>query len=147
MENRARFKVVAVLPAIVWASVQPGDVSEKVSPSFANAEFSESESVRTECNLASENVQTIRLAEPATKWTKQMAKRFDELSIMEAFGKISPEQMIELEDLAQDRRNLKYPRSAEEVLWEYRQRRITSNLVKAVQEYARFYNFSDPTRG
>ncbi len=149
MSILTRFKTVAVLPDIVWAaSPSEGTRSERISPSVANAEFSDSGTVRTLwTNLSSEGPQTVTVKEPAKEWSKKMAKRFDELAILEAFGKLSAEQAGELERLAQDRRNLEYPRSAEEVLWEYKQRRITSNLVNAVREYAHLYNFENRQEG
>ena len=89
------------------------------------------------------NVQAMSFNQPATEWTASLQKRFDELARLEAFEKITSPQAEELESLAQLRRNLEYPRSSEEVLWEYNQRRITSNLIKAIQEYAKFHDGAD----
>jgi hypothetical protein len=142
METFARFKTVAVIPALVWAAAPDGAISDKVSPSVANAEYSDSVTVRAPfSDSLAEGSQTITVKESAKEWTKKMAKRFEELALLEAFGKLSPDQMHELEDLSRDRRNLEYPRSPDEVLWEYKQRRITASLVNAVQEYARLYDF------
>ena len=144
METFARFKTVAVIPALIWAPVRDGTVSARITPSVANAQFSDSGTVKTQSlDSFPEGAQTITVKEPAKEWTKNMGKRFEELALLEPFGKLSLEEASELERLAQDRRNLEYPRPPEEVLWEYKQRRITSNLVSAVREYAQLYEFAN----
>ena len=89
------------------------------------------------------HAQTITFREPATEWNKAMDRRFEELSILEAISKISVDELAELEELTKDRRKLQHPRSAEEILFEFRQRQVTSNLLKALQEYVRFHEVSN----
>jgi hypothetical protein len=142
----ARFSTVAVLPALVWATMPAGMVSERTTPLVAAAECSD----LTATNFGNvesftENT-SVTIKESAKEWTTQMDKRFENLAILEATGKISAEETSELELLTHDRRNLKYPRSSDEVLWEYHQRQATENLVKAVRDYARFHSVADTKR-
>lgn len=89
---------------------------------------------------------SVTIKESDKEWTTQMDNRFENLAILEATGKISAEETSELELLTHDRRNLKYPRSSDEVLWEYHQRQATENLVKAVRDYARLHSVADTKR-
>ncbi len=91
-------------------------------------------------NLSVSEPQPFGFNEPEKEWTKRMERRFEELSIGEAFSRLSDKEKKELEDLTKERRRLHHPRTAEEILFEYRQRKLTSNLVKAVQEYVQFHD-------
>jgi hypothetical protein len=123
----ARFSTVAVLPALVWATMPAGMVSERTTPLVAAAECSD----LTATNFG--NVESF--TENTSVTIKESAKEW-----------ISAEETSELELLTHDRRNLKYPRSSDEVLWEYHQRQATENLVKAVRDYARFHSVADTKR-
>jgi hypothetical protein len=139
----ARFKTIAVIPAIAYASF-PHGASSEVTPPVSNVEMSSLANLSPSAvEWVSDNFDSVKLRTPATEWTRPMAKRFEELAILEAHNKISSPQLAELEELAKARRYLQYPRSPEEVLWEYKQRRITAELVSAVQRYAKFYESTD----
>lgn len=153
MDTLTRFKNAAVLSPLFLASL-PTPVSTDLRAPFVvetgpfeGGQFTPSQRiVPTLSNRVEENIHVVSFNRRPTNWTKQMGKRFDELARLEAFGKITPPQLSELEMLASDRRNLQYPRTAEEILWEYNQRRLTTNMVKAVQEYAKFHECANSER-
>lgn len=121
--------VMAATPARI---VAPEAVCEYATP----VEFDPSEIG----NLRVTEPQELKLHEPESKWSKAMDRRFEELSIREALGNLSGAELDELENLTKERRRLHHPRTADEILFEYRQRKVTSDLVKAVQEYVDFHD-------
>jgi hypothetical protein len=90
--------------------------------------------------------QELTLQEPETEWSRKMDKRFEQLSIAEALGRISVAEQDEIENLTKERRRLHHPRTAEEILFEYQQRKVTSDLVKAVQKYVNFHDLPHQAR-
>jgi hypothetical protein len=97
-------------------------------------------------NVGLSEPQELKLQEPEAEWSKRMEKRFEQLSISEAFGRLSSGERDELENLTKERRRLHHPRTAEEILFEYQQRKVTSELVKAVQKYVNFHDLPDQAR-
>src|ERR1041385_6877608 len=122
----AKFKTISILPA--FAAMPGSAISDTVSPSFPNAEYSLRESLNPKVleGITESSVSSFTITQTPTKWTKKMSKRFEELAILEAVGKITPQQKTELEALTENRRALEYPRSPEEIFWEYKQRQLTS---------------------
>lgn len=80
------------------------------------------------------------------RWTEAEQKRFHELAVQEAVGSLSPGEADELEQLTILRRAYQSPRSGEEVLWEFEQRRKTDGLLKMLRNYVEFYDRASPTR-
>ncbi|MBI2928790.1 MAG: hypothetical protein HYY24_24265 [Verrucomicrobia bacterium] len=142
----ARIHAKAVLPALLVANMAEGSVADKPAPAVVVGQFSDQEAFRPAAVAETETRQTRAYTEAATEWTKAMARRFRELAKTEALGSIAPEEMQELERLTHDRRNLEYPRPAEEVLWEVRQRRVTGNLVQALKAYVEFHRLPHRAR-
>ena len=142
----ARIRAKAVLPAVLVASLPEHAFVEKLAPAVVAGQFSEQQPIRSSAVEETEAFQTRAYTKPATEWTRQMARRFRELAKKEAFGSITADELTELERLTQDRRNLEYPRPAEEVLWEYNQRQVNANLVHALKEYVQFHSFPHRTR-
>jgi hypothetical protein len=139
MTTIARLHAKAVLPALLVANMAEGSVAEKATTTVVAGQFSDQDGLRPVALEETETRQTRAYTEPATEWTKAMAKRFRELTRKEALGTIAPEELGELERLTRDRRNLEYPRPADEVLWEINQRQVTANLVHALKEYVQFH--------
>lgn len=137
-----RFKAISAIPVFVAVSMPGSAVSEAVIPSVSNVEYSHTDSLGSDVIQGTPTQQstTITVRQAPTEWTKKMAKRFEELAILEATGKISSAQRTELEELSFNRRNLQFPRSPDEVLREFRQRQVTSALVEAVRAYAKFHS-------
>ena len=77
------------------------------------------------------------------RWDSKDTQRFKELARLEAFGEITVQQMAELEALTRLRRRTKYPRSADEILWERRQGILTHSLIAALQAYVKFHETTD----
>lgn len=71
------------------------------------------------------------------RWTKHTENEFLRLAKAEALGRISDEDMVRLETYSAQRARLKSPRSAEEVLAEYRRARVVDQLTKALDAYAK----------
>jgi hypothetical protein len=76
---------------------------------------------------------------PIDEWTTDLQKEFKELAVKEAEDKISAEGVNRLEQLAVLRRMYQHPRSADEVLWEFEQRRLTERLLATLKSYVEFY--------
>ena len=72
-------------------------------------------------------------------WSAEKGQRYKQLTLNEAFGKLSIEELSELETLTRLRRSEKYPRTADEILWHRRQRNLTQGLVQALQTYVEFH--------
>jgi hypothetical protein len=76
---------------------------------------------------------------PTEEWTNERERRFAILAEREAFGKLAVLEKDELNRLSFQRRGLKNPRTGEELLWEYEQRKLTRNLVEALTRYVHFH--------
>jgi len=66
------------------------------------------------------------------------------LAIAEAVGELDAEEAFELELLTVARRAHHRPRSGDEILWEFEQRRITRTLLDTLSRYVEFYEGTDP---
>jgi hypothetical protein len=73
------------------------------------------------------------------EWTPRMESRFLKLAEKEAIGALKSLEGPELDRLSSSRVIAKVPRSGEEVLREYEQRKLTHELVTALQRYVQFY--------
>ncbi len=137
----ARIQAKAVLPAMLVATFAEGVMAEKAAPAVvAVGQFTDQCPALPPAGMnAAEPQQTRTYTAPATEWTRAMAKRFRELAKREALGVIARGEMQELEHLAQERRNLEYPRPADEVLWELNQRQVTADLIGALKKYVQFH--------
>jgi hypothetical protein len=76
---------------------------------------------------------------PIEEWTRAREQQFTKLVEKEAIGKLTVDEKAEIERLSFLRRGLKNPRTGEELLWEYEQRKITRNLVEALTQYVHFH--------
>ncbi len=73
-------------------------------------------------------------------WSAKKNLRFKELVRAEALGKIGIEEIAELEKLTRLRRFEKYPRSADEILWQRQQQKLTQQLLQSLEEYVDFHS-------
>ncbi len=73
-------------------------------------------------------------------WTSELERKFLDLAGLEAVGGITAQGRQELERLSSLRRSLRNPRSGEELLLEYEQRRLTKDLLAALDSYVTFHN-------
>jgi hypothetical protein len=76
-------------------------------------------------------------------WTKSLDREFLELAERAAFLNATEEEMKRFAQLQVLRRQLKHPRTGEEVIWEYKQRQLTRQLVSALKEYVHFHQESN----
>lgn len=79
-------------------------------------------------------------------WTDIENRRFEELAVAEAIGDLTEDEAFELETLTRERRAAQQPRSADEVLWEFEQRRLTAELLETLSRYVEFYEGADQAR-
>src|ERR1035437_7549620 len=75
----------------------------------------------------------------ADAWSAKKNIRFKELARDEALRELSIQELAELDSLTKLRRFAKYPRSAEEILWQRRQETLTRTLVQALEDYVEFH--------
>ena len=113
MVTIARIHAKAVLPAVLVATIPDSSFTDKPAPAIVVGQCSEQQAIRSSAEEETDVQQTRAYTQPATEWTKAMARRFRELAKQEALGRISAEEMQELENLTHDRRNLEYPRPGE----------------------------------
>jgi hypothetical protein len=73
------------------------------------------------------------------EWTSALESKFRRLAESKALNDLSLKGKIEFERLAALRRQLKNPRTGEDVLIEYEQRLLTRKLVNALTEYVTFH--------
>lgn len=76
-------------------------------------------------------------------WTKSLDREFLELAERAAFLNATEEEMKRFAHLQVLRRQLKHPRTGEEVIWEYKQRQLTRQLVSALKQYVHFHQESN----
>jgi hypothetical protein len=81
-------------------------------------------------------------APTVVSWTGVEKARFGVLARGEALNELSIDQLIELETLTKLRRLQNYPQTADEILWQRRQEKITRSLVKALDQYVEFHQTS-----
>lgn len=81
---------------------------------------------------------------PIEEWTHERERHFAVLAEKEALGKLTVVEKDEINRLSFLRRGLKNPRTGEELLWEFEQRKLTRNLVEALTQYVHFHQ---PARG
>ena len=72
-------------------------------------------------------------------WSAEKNARFKELARNEALGETSVAESAELESLTRLRRFEKYPRSADEILWQRGQQKLTRSLAQALEAYVEFH--------
>lgn len=144
----ASVKATALISEVLFAAHVTAAMPHNVIPTEINATYAAPVEFnpRSVQNLNVAEPQKLSLREAESKWTRKMERRFEELSIAEAYSAISDRQQTELEDLSFERRRLHHPRTADEILFEYRQRKVTSNLIKAVQAYVKFHDAPNSSR-
>jgi hypothetical protein len=81
---------------------------------------------------------------PIERWDAEKNSRFKTLAREEALRELSIEELADLERLTRLRRE-RYPRSADEILWQRRQQKLTQTLVEALQAYVEFHETPDRT--
>lgn len=110
--------------------------SESSIPPTISAQSNKPEAVAESFDAASSlDVQAMAI----DHWGAEKNARFKELSRNEALRELSTEELAELESLTRLRRFEKYPRSADEILWQRRQQNLTRRLVQALQAYVEFH--------
>jgi hypothetical protein len=72
---------------------------------------------------------------PVPEWTPKHENRFLRLAESEALGTLTSKEKSELEQLSASRYQLKTPRSGEQVVLEFQQRRATHELLQALEKY------------
>lgn len=77
---------------------------------------------------------------PLHAWSNSLEREFTDLAAAEALGGIDARGLARLKGLQVQRRNLKHPRSGEEIMLEYRQREATKKLLDALQEYVQLHS-------
>ncbi|HRT10329.1 MAG TPA: hypothetical protein P5233_18255 [Candidatus Paceibacterota bacterium] len=139
----ARIPKMAFLPAVLAASLDDGTAVEQAMLPACVEHTSAPQDFQSSGFAQVEATQVRTYFQPASEWTKSMARRFRELARKEALGELNEDEAAELERLARERRELQHPRTVEEVLWETKQREVTGKLVQALRNYVEFHH---PTR-
>ncbi len=75
--------------------------------------------------------------ESATEWKGEIRKRFDELSVKDALGEITTEELKEFNLLLHKRRMLHHPRSSKEIEMDIKNSRALRKVMEGLSEYVR----------
>jgi hypothetical protein len=75
------------------------------------------------------------------KWSAQANIRFKELARKDAMDELTAREWAELDSLSDLRRQAKFPLSADQILWQRKQKSVTQNLLNAIKEYVEFHDF------
>ncbi len=73
------------------------------------------------------------------EWTPKLEAKFNRLAQSKALNQLSIIANVEFEKLSAYRRQLKNPRTGEEVIAEYEQRMLTRDLVQALANYVNWH--------
>ena len=88
----------------------------------------------------SEKVSSYEVLMPVNQeWDRKTQRRFKSLAVHEALGTLTADDLEELEQLDSLRERKLSPPSGTEVLRQYRSRRITADLIKALTRYVEFH--------
>jgi hypothetical protein len=79
-----------------------------------------------------------QVSEPM-EWTPKLEAKFNRLAQSKALNELSLTGNVEFEKLTAYRRQLKNPRTGEEVIAEYEQRMLTRDLVQALAKYVNWH--------
>lgn len=82
----------------------------------------------------------LQFRSDADQWEEAEKKRFHDLAVEEAVGTLTPDEEAEFGQLTLLRRTFQHPRSGDEILWEFEQRRRTSELLETLRKYVEFYD-------
>lgn len=86
----------------------------------------------------------IVLQIPPDSWPPAAEKEFFSLAKRSALCQLTSKEEVRFQKLTESRRQLHHARSGEEVLLEYQQRKAIDELFAALQQYAHFYNITNP---
>jgi hypothetical protein len=134
-----------VLPALLAATISSSQATERDTAAIISGTGSNVASFPSGLSKTGDISApvAISLQVPATKWTRKMQKRFDELARLEAVGKLIPDQVAELEYLSRTRQRLLFPRTADDIIFEMKERQLNSRLRVALRDYVAFHNATE----
>lgn len=72
-------------------------------------------------------------------WDRATKRRFKALAVKEALDEILPDEKRELESLMTLRRREEPSVDPEHIIWEYKQRKLTNELVTLLEKYVEFH--------
>ncbi|HZQ46074.1 MAG TPA: hypothetical protein VFC07_03605 [Verrucomicrobiae bacterium] len=73
------------------------------------------------------------------RWGAAENIRFKELAHKDAIGPLTATEWAELNALMALRRETKFPLSADQILWQRKQKYLTDNLINALKKYVEFH--------
>lgn len=79
------------------------------------------------------------LPEVDEKWSAKLERQFLRLAERKALGTLEPTEAYEFKQLSDLRMQLKVPRSGEDVLRSFQQRKLTHDIISALQRYVEFH--------
>jgi hypothetical protein len=74
-------------------------------------------------------------------WSAQANIRFKELARKDVMDELTAREWAELDSLSALRRQAKFPLSADQILWQRKQKAVTENLLNALKVYVEFHDF------
>jgi hypothetical protein len=140
-----KFTAKGVLPALMAAAISTSHATHQATAAVIPRSGSGAGLLPPDLSTTGHISKPIIIALPvlAPKWTRKMQKRFDELARLEAFGRLSAETTVELDFLSRTRERLLFPRTAEDIVFEMKERQLNSKLRQALREYVAFHNASE----
>jgi len=146
--DRRKFAAPAAVSVLLTGSVQsPSDMSRHFLPPpdlNSYCEITNFAAPDDKIDQAQFEIQIPTLADE--DWTKQQNQKFQQLAVKEALGTISSKEIVELEYLSKQRRELESPRTGEEIIQEYQRIQITQDLLRSLRKFVNFYESTSSPR-
>lgn len=143
MNNKIKFKVSSSLMGLSLTAplVMSNDAKTAITPVVCPhpSGLTSHDAIQVPNNRKTASDQWVyRVSSEKPEWTQADEKQFLALARKEALGKISDEELRQLELVSIKREKLKSPLTTPEILFRAKQKQLEAQLVSALQEYFRF---------
>jgi hypothetical protein len=114
-------------------------ISNETRISISYSDSSNSPAIRSPSTGETSSLELMR--KPHRKWNADANIRFKELARKDALEELTAEEWMEFDLLSTIRREAKFPKSADQILWLRKQKAVTQELLAALRKYAEFHKF------
>ena len=146
--KRVRIPTGALIAGTAFAQVPTdGDAAGAWVPDQPPGVVSADEQLMTPFEgTAQASVMIVPTPVVGEEWTPNLERQFLRLAEKEAVEGLTPAERKNLDVLGEERNLLKTPRSGEEILKDFEARKLTFELLSAMDKYAKFHHARTPPR-
>ena len=138
--DKSRIATPIAMTALLASGAHVAEKAHKLTANKDEIDHSSPNSLTPKVDPDADGSFNIKLSDtPEEGWTETHHKRFHALAVKEALGSLTPSEAVELDALTIRRRQEESPRTGEEVIHEFKQVRVTRELVKALRQFVNFY--------